>query len=103
MSRGLVVLVLLIAAALLLVPSLVLGTMMSHSSPQNLTWAGQFAEQFRAGILYPRFLADSFDHLGGPAFYFYPPLGFWVDALFSVVTFDALSVSYRLSFSTLLL
>ncbi len=95
--------VLLAAAAVLLLPSLLLGTLNSHSSPQNLTWAAQFADQFRAGILYPRWLADSFDRLGGPAFYFYPPIGFWVDALLSVATFDALSVSYRLSFSSLIL
>lgn len=92
-----------VAAAALLLPSLLLGTLNSHSSPQNLTWAGQFAEQFRAGILYPRWLADSFARLGGPAFYFYPPIGFWVDALLSVVTFDVPSVSYRLSFSSLIL
>jgi len=103
MARSRTALFLLIAAALLLAPSLMLGTMMSHSSPQNLTWAGQFAEQFRAGILYPRFLAESFDRMGGPAFYFYPPIAFWLDALLSVVTFDAFSVSYRQSLSSLLL
>jgi hypothetical protein len=58
--------VLLIAAALLLAPSLVLGNLISHSSPQNLTWAAQFADQFRAGVVYPRWLPDSFDGLGGP-------------------------------------
>ncbi|MFI5000491.1 MAG: hypothetical protein ACHQK9_11490 [Reyranellales bacterium] len=92
-----------LAAALLLAPSLVLGTLNSHSSPQNLTWAAQFTDQFRAGVVYPRWLPDSFDRLGGPAFYFYPPLAFWVDALLSVATFDVFSVSYRLSLSSLLL
>ncbi len=62
------------ASVLLLLPTLVLGTLISHSSPQNLTWASQFAEQFRAGILYPRWMPESFDGLGSPAFYFYPPL-----------------------------
>lgn len=85
---------------LLLLPSLVLGTLISHSSPQNLTWASQFAEQIRAGILYPRWMPDSFDGLGSPAFYFYPPLPFWIDALVSIVTANALSVSYRLAVST---
>ena len=92
-----------VAAAVLLLPSLLLGTMNSHSSPQNLTWAAQFADQFRAGVLYPRWLPASFLELGSPTFYFYPPIAFWVDALLSVVTFDALSVSYRLSFSLLIL
>jgi hypothetical protein len=103
LAAGRLALGLALAATLLLAPSLVLGTLPSHSSPQNLTWATQFADQFRAGILYPRWLPDSFDGLGGPAFYFYPPIAFWVDALLSVVTFDALSVSYRLSLASLLL
>ena len=90
-------------SALLLAPSLLVGTMISHSSPQNLTWAEQFADQFRAGILYPRWLPQSFDGLGSPTFYFYPPIAFWVDALLSVATFNVPSVSYRLSFSTLVL
>ena len=92
-----------LAAALLLAPSLAIGHLISHSSPQNLTWAAQFADQFRAGVVYPRWLPDSFDGLGGPAFYFYPPIAFWVDALLSVVTFDAVPVSYRLSIASLLL
>jgi hypothetical protein len=103
LSRNRIALVLLIGAALLLAPSLAVGTLISHSSPQNLTWAAQFADQFRAGVVYPRGLPDSFDGLGSPTFYFYPPIAFWVDALVSAATFDALSVSHRLSFSSLLL
>jgi hypothetical protein len=91
------------AAVLLLLPSLLAGTLISHSSPQNLTWAAQFADQFRAGILYPRVVPDSYEGLGGATFYFYPPLAFWVDALASVATFNLLSVSYRLSFAWLIL
>ena len=94
------VLVLAAASVLLLLPTLVLGTLISHSSPQNLTWASQFAEQVRAGILYPRWMPQSFDGLGSPAFYFYPPLPFWIDALVSIVTANALSVSYRLAVTT---
>jgi uncharacterized membrane protein len=97
------VLVLAVAAALLLSPSLVLGTLISHSSPQNLTWASQFSEQFRAGVLYPRWMPESFDGLGSPAFYFYPPVPFWIDALVSVATFNLLSVPYRLAATTALI
>lgn len=96
-------LILAVVSALLLAPSLLVGTMISHSSPQNLTWAEQFADQFRSGILYPRWLPQSFDGLGSPTFYFYPPIVFWVDALLSVATFNMPSVSYRLSLSTLVL
>jgi hypothetical protein len=96
-------LVLLAAAALLLAPSLLLGTLPSHSSMHNLTWAAQFSEQFRASIVYPRWLSDSFNGLGAPTFYFYSPIAFWVDALLTVATFNAFSVSYRLSLSWLLM
>ena len=92
-----------VAAAVLLLPSLLLGTLVSHSSPQNLTWAAQFADQFRAGVLYPRWMPESFEGLGGPAFYFYPPLPFWIDALVSVVTANALSVAHRLPITWVLL
>ena len=103
MATGRSALLLALAAALLLAPSLIVGNLPSHSSPQNLTWATQFADQFRAGILYPRWLPDSYEGLGGSAFYFYPPIAFWVDALLSVATFDALPVPYRLSLASLLL
>jgi hypothetical protein len=93
----------LIAAVLLMLPSLILGTLPSHSAAHNLAWAGQFADQFRAGVRYPRWMADSFDGLGGPAFYFYPPLPFWIDALVSVVTLNTPPVTYRLAISTALL
>ncbi len=91
------------AAAALLAPSLLLGTMFSHSSGQNLFWAEQFSAQFRAGIFYPRWMPASFDGLGAPTFYFYPPLPFWIDALLSVITGNLLSVSYRLSIAWALL
>ena len=61
-------LILLIAAAVLLAPSLFLGNLLSHSSPHNVTWAAQFSDQFRAGIPYPRWLPDSFDGLGSVPF-----------------------------------
>src|SRR5882724_11441803 len=96
-------LVLLLAAVVLMAPSLALGTLISHSSPQNLTWASQFSEQFRAGVLYPRWMPDSFDGLGSPAFYFYPPVPFWIDALVSVATANLLSVPYRLAVTTALI
>jgi len=92
-----------LAAALLLAPSLILGEQYSHSSAQNFTWAAQFSEQFRAGILYPRWLPHSFEGLGSPAFFFYPPLFFWIDGLVSIVTFDALPLPHRLSVTAALI
>ncbi len=84
-------------------PCLVLGTIISDSSAFNFTWAAQFSEQFRAGILYPRWMPESFGRLGGPAFYYYPPLPFWLDAVVSAVTLNILSTSHRLVVTALLL
>lgn len=78
-------------------PSLIWGTLPSHSSMHNLTWAAQFSDQVLSGIFYPRWLPGSFDGLGAPTFYFYPPLAFWVDAVIRGLTFDLLSTSWRLS------
>jgi hypothetical protein len=88
------------AAAILMLPSLVMGTLPSHSSMHNLTWAAQFSDQVRLGIPYPRWMAQSFDGLGAPSFYFYPPLAFWLDALLNVVTFDSVPTPYRLSLTS---
>jgi len=96
-------LVLAAVAAVLVAPSLILGALTSQSAAQNLGWAAQFSEQFRAGILYPRWMPDSFDGLGSPAFYFYPPLPFWLDSLVSVAVFNGLSTAHRLSLDWLLL
>jgi len=94
--------ILALAAALLLAPSLALGTLPTHSSAYSLSWSAQFSEQFLAGHPYPRWLSQSFNGLGAPTFYFYPPLSFWIDALVSAASFNSLSVSYRLSITSFL-
>jgi len=96
-------LILIGTAVLLLLPTLIIGTHFTHSSAQNLTWAAQFAEQFRAGVLYPRWMPDSFEGLGGPTFYFYPPLAFWIDAATSVVTANLLPLPYRLAVTSMVI
>jgi uncharacterized membrane protein len=97
------VLALALAAVVAMLPSLIWGTLPSHSSLHNLTWAAQFSDQVLAGIAYPRWLPRSFDGLGAPTFYFYPPLAFWVDALVRLVTLDLLSTSWRLSVTSAVL
>lgn len=91
------------AAVPLMLPSLVLGVLHGHDTPQTLKWASQFAEQFRAGVLYPRWLPESFDGGGAPVFYFYPPVSFWIDALVNLATDNFLPVAYTLSIRRLLL
>jgi hypothetical protein len=96
-------LVLVAAAILLMAPSLVMGTLLGHDAPHTLKWGSEFEEQFRAGILYPRWLPGSFDGIGGPVFYFYPPFSYWIDALVNVATGNLLPVSYNLSVARLLM
>jgi hypothetical protein len=47
----------------------------------DVNWSAQFAREFLAGDAYPRWLATSFDGLGAPVFYFYPPMPFWSAAV----------------------
>src|SRR5690349_15213713 len=103
LKRSAAWLVIATAAAALMLPSLVLGVLHGHDTPQAFKWAAQFDEQFRAGILYPRWLPDSFDGGCAPVFYFYPPLSFWIDALVNLATGNSLPVAHTLSISRLLL
>jgi hypothetical protein len=73
------------AAVALWAPSLFVREV-GDSFGYDLNWSAQFSAAFRAGDLYPRWTPDSFDGLGGPTFYFYPPLGFWLAALISLAT-----------------
>ena len=70
----------LFAAVALLVslPSLLFGPAATHSYLYNYIWGSQFGEAMASGNLYPRWLPDSFEGLGSPAFYFYPPLAYWL-------------------------
>jgi hypothetical protein len=90
-------------AILLFAPSLVIGTLRSHDSWLTVSWAAQFSSLFRAGVLYPRWLPQSFDNLGAPTFYYTPPLAYWLDALVSAASANLLADRYRLSVSGVLL
>ncbi|MBR0683462.1 hypothetical protein GXW74_23450 [Roseomonas eburnea] len=71
-------------------PSLVLGTPPTDSATFNRTWTEQFSRLFAAGLLWPRWLPDSFDGLGSPAFFFYAPAPFWVAAVLDLLTLGLL-------------
>lgn len=51
----------------------------------HLRWWHHFSAQFWAGEPYPRWLADINYGLGSPSFFYYPPLPYWVSALFRPV------------------
>jgi uncharacterized membrane protein len=46
-------------------------------------WYTEFARQFLAGELYPRWLADLNNGLGSPAFFYYAPVPFYATLLFT--------------------
>ena len=63
---------------LLMLPSFLFGPGANHSYLYNYMWTGHFGEQMAAGQLYERWLPNSFEGLGSPTFYFYPPLAYWL-------------------------
>ncbi len=92
-----------LAAAALLLPSLIAGVNGTDSAHLNDVWARQFAELMANGDPYPRWLPGSFGGLGSPAFIFYPPLAFWVDGLVRLLVGGAMPVPHRLAITAWLL
>lgn len=70
-------------------PALFVADSASHSSVYNYIWTTEFADAFSAGKFYPRWLPDSFEGLGSPTFYFYPPLAYWVSGSFAAMGISA--------------
>lgn len=54
-----------------------------HDGVVRMSWHAQFNNQFWNGVWYPHWLPESFAGFGSPAFYFYPPLVFWIGAVFN--------------------
>jgi hypothetical protein len=65
-------------AVAVMAPSFLFGPSHTHSQLYNFIWTRQFADAMAAGEFYPRWLPASFEGLGSPTFYFYPPLTFWI-------------------------
>ncbi|MEJ7934190.1 integral membrane-like protein [Sphingobium sp. AN558] len=81
-------LTLLALGALLMLPTFLFGPGASHSHLYNYIWTGHFGEQLAAGHLYERWLPRSFEGLGSPTFYFYPPLAYWISGGFNAAGFS---------------
>jgi hypothetical protein len=90
-QRRLSLCLILLAAIAIMAPELVTGLTVTDSFRFNLIWAQQFADSFRHGQLYPRWLPLSWDGLGSPTFYFYPPLFFWIAALVDALAGGAIA------------
>lgn len=66
------------------------------------SWADQFAGELARGTLYPRWLPLSDGGLGTPVFYFYPPIAFYVTAIFQVAglsVYDSLIGCFLVAFA----
>jgi hypothetical protein len=83
---------------LLLAPSLLFGVGPSADLEVHYVWARDFPAALFSGELYPRWLDQAMYGLGSPAFYFYPPLTYYVCAPFSLL---GLSPTYVIAFTSL--
>jgi len=92
-----------LVAAFLLLPTFLLGPGDSHSVTYNYVWTSQFGTEMAKGNLYPRWLPGSFEGLGSPAFYFYPPIAFWIAGAFDAGGLSTLAAINMAAFLTLLL
>ncbi|MEC3950110.1 integral membrane-like protein [Sphingobium sp. HWE2-09] len=72
---------------LLMLPALLWGPGFTHSNQYNLLWTAHFGQEMAAGHLYERWLPGSFEGLGSPTFYFYPPFAYWIGGAFHAVGF----------------
>jgi hypothetical protein len=79
-------------AAVIWLPTL-FAVQAGDSVSYDVNWSGQFTAELRSGELYPRWTATSFDGLGAPTFYFYPPLPFWVTGAIALASGGLISAA----------
>lgn len=96
-------LIIVAAALAAMAPELIGGLSVSHSFRYNIVWTEQFRDLVRAGDIYPHWLPASWDGLGSPTFYFYPPLFFWLAAGLDALTLRLLPVGALVSVTTFVL
>jgi len=96
-------LIILLVAVLAMAPEQAIGLTATDNFRLNVIWPQQFVELFRSGHWYPRWLPHSWDGLGSPVFYFYPPLFFWVTSLIDAATLGTLPPERLVSFASLVL
>ncbi|MDX3899930.1 MAG: integral membrane-like protein [Sphingobium sp.] len=83
-------------AGIVMLPSFLFGPGATHSHLYNYIWTSQFGTAMAAGDLYPRWLPRSFEGLGSPTFYFYPPIAYWLAGGFDALglsTFQAINMA----------
>lgn len=72
--------ILAVTAAVLLSFHFMYGYPVGDSTRFNVPWAVAFSDQFWSGDWFPRWLIDYPQHVGGPVFYFYGPVPFFIVA-----------------------
>ena len=89
-------------AALLMVPAVLGPSMLYDSFIISWVWADQFTSEIARGNLYPRWLPLSNSGLGSPVFYYYPPIAFYVTAIFGLLgvsTYASLMAAFWSSYA----
>lgn len=82
--RHLFPLIVIVLLGLLLTSPLLLTTCLGgHDIYHHLIFSHHFSSQFLQGELYPRWLIDMNGGFGSPTFFFYPPVPYYLTALFS--------------------
>lgn len=79
----LITLALILASAALLLPLWLQGGSQGHDLFHHLLSGHYFAQQLWQGEIYPRWLMAMNGGFGSPTFFFYPPLPYYVSALFA--------------------
>jgi hypothetical protein len=77
-----------ILGACLSLPAFLGDFFVAHDLLFHLNWNKNFTEQFWAGDIYPRWLANMNGGRGSPVFFFYGPVPFFVSALFKPLLVD---------------
>jgi hypothetical protein len=93
---------LLVLAALLVLPANRHGPLLYDSWAIDWVWADQFTAELAKGNLYPRWLPLSDAGLGSPVFYFYPPLSFHLTGLFGLTglsTYASIVAAFAAAFA----
>lgn len=67
-----------LTALLIMLPNLLWGPGDTDDVRYSFVWTEQFGRALASGTFYPRWLSDSFQGLGSPTFYFYPPASYWL-------------------------
>jgi hypothetical protein len=74
----------------------------THDGEIHARWYANFARQFWSGDLYPRWLIEMNDGFASPAFFFYPPVPYWVSSIFYLLPGDAAQAWRQLGLSAAL-